>query len=82
MQSADRSIVIGFRSFAMCQVDEWLLDCLDLEEEGTTFLQNVGKLQRHIAEHKNLALYRWENLKPSADRSITTVLHLDIKYNM
>ena len=66
----------------MCQVDEWLLDCLDLEEEGTTFLRNVGNLQRHIAEDKNLELYRWENLKPPTDRLMTTVLHLDIKYNM
>jgi hypothetical protein len=63
MQSADRSIVIAFRSSAMCQVDEWLLDCLDFEEEDTTFLRNVGKLQHRI-EDKNLELDRCEKLKP------------------
>jgi hypothetical protein len=58
----------------MRQVDEWLLDCLDLEEEGATFLRNLWKLQRHIVEDNNLELDHWENLKPSKEKSITTYI--------
>lgn len=42
----------------MCQVGEWLLDCLDFEEDSNIFPRNVGKLKLYTAEDKKLELDR------------------------